>query len=197
MFSILKGFAASNPWLTVLLLAALIGVGFSGGVWLESLIKNAEISKLVLEAEKVRTGLAEGKAAAEADRRDRERALVGAMAKLELDHQNELAQKEKDHEAHINAVRKFERDHAADNFVIPDSAMLVWMPSSEHPSAVPSSVPEPAGAPSVGNGPAPECRLSDLLADRTNYKDALDRCGSQVRECQGTLLRWREIINGH
>ena len=57
MFSILKGFAVGNPWVTVLLLAALIGLGFSGGVYLERLLKNAEISRLELAASRLQTTL--------------------------------------------------------------------------------------------------------------------------------------------
>lgn len=197
MFSLLKGFAVGNPWVTVLLLVALIGGGFSAGVWLENLRKNAEISKLVLDAQVVKTQLAEGRATAEEKVRQLEMTLAHDQAALELQFQNELNQKEKAHEINLAAVRQFERQHAAQNYVIPDGAMLVWLPSGEHPSAEPNRVPPVAGSPTAGDAAPTECRLSDLLADHANYKDALGKCAAQVRSCQETLIDWHRIVNGH
>jgi hypothetical protein len=209
MFTLLKGLVVGNPWGSVILLAVLIGAGFSGGVWLESLIKNADISKLKLEeqelrldAQKLQTQLAQARADAVTAVRGKEQELNARQSLVESWYQSQLQQKEKEHAARIAQDQKFAREHPKEDFVLPADTGLDWKPAGvQQPATAGDSAAKPDLPAAGGAGPQPdagpaECRLSDLLADRDNWKDAFGRCVAQVKALQKKVLDDYAVING-
>lgn len=197
MFTLLKGLALGNPWGSAILLVVLIGAGFSAGVWLDSLMKNASISKLKLDASTLQTQLEAARANALASVRAKEKALDARQSEAEKGYQQQLIEQGKLHEKELNTVRQFAKIHPERDFNLPAGTELEWV--HEQPTAgdltAKSDLPGAAGAIANPDAGAAQCKLSDLLLDRDNYKDALGRCAEQVRGLQKVLLGWRATIN--
>src|SRR3954462_7769319 len=115
----LLGMVTGNPWVSVILLVVLIGSGFSAGVWLESLIKNAEISKQKLDAQTLQTQLAQARADATTAVEQKERELNVRQANVETWYKQQLVLKDQAHERSIVQIRNFSHEHAKDDFVLP------------------------------------------------------------------------------
>lgn len=197
MFTLLKGLALGNPWGSAILLVVLIGAGFSAGVWLDSLMKNASISKLKLDAATLQIQLAQAKSDALLSVRAKEKTLDARQSEVEKWYQQQLTEQGKTHEKELNTVRQFAKDHPERDYALPAGTGLDWVheqPGSGDLAAKPN-LSGTAGAVADVNAGATQCKLSDLLLDRDNYKDALSRCAEQVRGLQKVLLGWRATIN--